>query len=564
MLGLRAAIATAALAFLLAACAPASGVGTLRFRNQPIVWQINDRMDVPKKPEERKYARTLYHVDGFVVRRLTRKMEFREPSRAANINAVDEVPDSTWFHNRIGMRELSVEEVRRGPNMDEGPENYKPWTITSSKVGGTAVGFIMEDGRGIKYLLKFDDKKGPEVETAADVIVQRILWAAGYNVPEDSIVYFRREDLVLAADASKKDVFGTKTPMTVSDLEESLAEVDVLPDGSYRGLASKYLSGIPIGPYAREGVRKDDPNDRIPHELRRELRGQYPIFAWLNHTDLQEDNTLDMWAEDPRDPKKHYVMHYLVDFGKALGVMGYFNHWTWIGYAHRVDFSFMSRSFLTLGLWKRPWEDISTPPIRGLGLYEVDSYEPGSWKANSPYWPLKDKDRFDAFWGAKILIRFTPEHLRAVVTEAKYSDPRAAEYMVRALIARQRKTARYWFQQVNPLDRFEVKAEQNGHSLCFDDLMVQYELDDIAAIVTEYRGEAFDYAGQPTGWSARAKPGQRGRTCLKGIVPAANRDGYTIVLIVTQRGGRDLPATLVHLAKTPNAETLRIIGLRRQ
>src|SRR6188474_3393899 len=35
--------------------------------------------------------------------------------RAQNINTIDEVPDSSWFTNRIGTKALSVDEVVRGP-----------------------------------------------------------------------------------------------------------------------------------------------------------------------------------------------------------------------------------------------------------------------------------------------------------------------------------------------------------------------------------------------------------------------------------------------------------------
>ena len=30
--------------------------------------------------------------------------------------------------------------------------------------------------------------------------------------------------------------------------------------------------------------------------------GAYAIFSWLSHSDIKEDNTLDMWVEDPADP----------------------------------------------------------------------------------------------------------------------------------------------------------------------------------------------------------------------------------------------------------------------
>ena len=41
--------------------------------------------------------------------------------RAGNVNTIDEVPDSSWFTNRIGSRALTVEEVVRGPVVGPAP-----------------------------------------------------------------------------------------------------------------------------------------------------------------------------------------------------------------------------------------------------------------------------------------------------------------------------------------------------------------------------------------------------------------------------------------------------------
>ena len=40
----------------------------------------------------------------------------RRDVRALNVNTVDEVPDSSWFTNRIGRHDLSVAEVVKGPD----------------------------------------------------------------------------------------------------------------------------------------------------------------------------------------------------------------------------------------------------------------------------------------------------------------------------------------------------------------------------------------------------------------------------------------------------------------
>jgi hypothetical protein len=539
----------AAFVLLLVASCAGSTIGDLRFRNEPPVWRVNDREPVGKTPSERVYRRTLYQTDGFVVRRMTRALEMREPQRAADVNSLDEVPDSTWFTNRIGVRPLSIDEVRRGPNRAPGPFENRPWRITKSKSGGLSIGFVFEDAKGDTYILKFDEPVRPEMETAAHIIVHRILWACGFNVPEDYVGYIARDDLQLTAKSTKRDELGNKVPLTNDDLEKALAKVAREPDGRYRVLASRYVPGKPIGPYAREGTRPDDPNDRIPHELRRSLRGQLPIFAWLNHTDLQEDNTLDSFVDG-------HVVHYLVDFGKALGVMGWGMKWQTVGYTYRFDPGIAAKTLLTLGLWERPWEGVDRPRLRGVGLYEAEHYDPGMWRSNSPYWPLEDGDRLDAFWGAKILIQFSREQLRAIVDEAQLSDPRAANYLLETLIARQRTTAAYWFERVTPLERFAVDRKHNSSRLCFSDLALVHGL---TRESTRYELTLFDKSGRELARPRIYRAQTDGRTCLGGIAPT----GYTIARIRAQRSGGFMPEVLVHLARRTDG-VFDVIGLRRR
>jgi hypothetical protein len=550
---------------ILAGCGGASSsssVGQLRFHNQAPIWVVNDRKDVPKPPEEPRFFLSLYHFDGVFHKRFDRWMAMRWRQRAVNVNSLDEVPDSTWFTNRIGVRDVTLDEIRNGPNQTGSPQDHRPWVITSSKVGGVTVGFIIVDQRGVRYVLKFDERDVPEVETAADVVLQRILWACGFNVPEDYIVHFKREDLVRAPDAVIRDTMGNEQPLTDAFVDRKLALVNIGRDGTIRGLASQFIPGKPLGGHDREGVREDDPNDTFPHELRRETRGLYSIYSWLDQTDMKQDNTLDTYVPDPKNPKVHYVLHYLIDFGKGLGSQGFINKRHWVGFSHIVDFGNIALSTITLGLWRRPWEGRTDPPVEAAGIYEAENYDPGAWKAYTPsYFPFHDADRFDKFWGAKILIRFTREQLQAAVEEGKYSDRRAVDYLTRTLVARQRKTARYWFERVNPLDRFQVNPAGESYQLCFEDLTVKYELD---GRPTRYVARAFDHDGRPIEWRAEEGAAKDGRTCLHRLRPSQSREGYTIVEIRTERsGGRSLPPTLVHLAVDPRSKRLRVIGLRR-
>jgi hypothetical protein len=79
----------------------------------------------------------------------------------------------------------------------------------------------------------------------------------------------------------------------------------------------------------------------------------------------------------------------------------------------------------------------------------------------------------------------TDEQIRAAVDAAQYSDPDAAEYLIRKLIERRDKVGRRFFSRVNPLDRFALVAGQDGWVLTFDDLSVDSGLE--SAAETSYR-----------------------------------------------------------------------------
>ena len=56
----------------------------------------------------------------------------RRNVRASNVNTVDEVPDSSWFTNRIGVREMPIDEIVRGPDSFDRLE-VDQWVIVSDK-----------------------------------------------------------------------------------------------------------------------------------------------------------------------------------------------------------------------------------------------------------------------------------------------------------------------------------------------------------------------------------------------------------------------------------------------
>ena len=100
---------------------------------------------------------------------------------------------------------------------------------------------------------------------------------------------------------------------------EQLSRAEQNPDGSYRVSVAAALEGKPLEGFKYEGTRSDDPNDVVPHENRRELRGLRVFSAWLNHTDAKAINSMDtLITENGRS----IVRHNLIDFNAALGSAG--------------------------------------------------------------------------------------------------------------------------------------------------------------------------------------------------------------------------------------------------
>lgn len=471
--GIRLVVSVVALALC------ASGCGQPRLALDPIPIQDDDRYDIPE-PKERERD-DYYDVLDYTLYKQVQQMfdmprNFRKlggkPKQALNVTPLDEIQDSTWFTNRIGVRDFTGEQVLQGPNEPQGPDVTQTWTIVRAKTQGVTPGFTIEDSRGDRYVIKFDPQDDPELATGAEAISTRLFWAIGYNTPQNYVVYFDPSILEIGSGAR---VGRRKRQMTQEDLGAILERVPRAPDGSLRAIASRYISGKPVGPPSWEGRRKDDPNDVIPHEHRRELRAYRVFCAWLHHNDSRVINAADFYVEEEG---RHFVRHYLIDFGATLGSRSYSVNMRSEGYEYLFDFGEMSKSLLSVGIYERPWLGIQYPEIPGFGRFEADHFDPGSWKPDYPNPAFQNLTPQDGFWGAKIVMRFSDELIRAAVGSAEFSDSRATDAMVRVLAERRDRVGRHWFAQVNPLDEFEIERSTTDNDsapwLRFADLAVRH------------------------------------------------------------------------------------------
>ncbi len=143
---------------------------------------------------------------------------------AFNANAFDEVANSSWFTNRNFVAPLKPDEVLRGPNTVDGPDQSQGWTVVRAKTVGVTPGFTIRDSRGDSYVIKLDPPGNNGLNSTTDVIVTKLLYAAGYNVPENYLVTFDPAILKVGDGVKFNGQDGVKRSMTEQDLADILAK----------------------------------------------------------------------------------------------------------------------------------------------------------------------------------------------------------------------------------------------------------------------------------------------------------------------------------------------------
>ena len=441
-----------------------------RFYADDPLWRDVDMRDIPPVAEF-----DLSKSYEFLHETFTDSVASRGP--ALNVNTLGEVPDSSWFTNRLGVRDMTVADIVRGPSQVDGPAPGM-WHVTGRPDAGITPKFTIRDARGDTYLIKLDPTKFPELPSSVEEISTKIFHAIGYHVPEDFIVAFDPSRLDVAPGATIKTESGKKRPIAMEDVREWLKNQPRTRKGLIRALASRYVPGRVVGQYRYTGTRPDDPNDIYPHERRRELRGMRVFAAWLNHDDARSINSIDTYVEDGG---RHYVRHYLQDFGSNLGSGSTSAQQPRGGNEYLIEGDKIAKGLFSFGLWTRSWTKARYPASPSLGNIEAEFFQPAKWKTEYPQPAFDQMDAADAFWAASIASRFTDPMIKAIVTTGELSDPAAARYLTDVIIRRRDKVVACWLVQTNPLDRFEVSQTAMGNELSFDNAAIRLGIADRAA-----------------------------------------------------------------------------------
>jgi hypothetical protein len=392
----------------------------------------------------------------------THRQNTRPGSPSLGVNTIDEVPDSAWFINRHGKQRMTREQLKKGAGNENLPQ--PPFKITGAKTEGITPGFQMRDAKNRLYFVKPDPISNPELSTSADIIGSKFFYAIGYNTPENYIIKLKPSDWTIAKEAKITAAGGVPRKMATKDLNDIMVKAPLLPDGSFRVIASLGIAGKGIGPFRYEGTRSDDPNDTIPHQQRRELRGLHVFCAWLNHTDAKGANSYDSVIQEGNIS---FVRHYLMDFGSAFGSDGDMAKDARFGREYQIPAAGAAvvKAF-SLGLWSQDWERARYPKLKAAGRIEAETFDPEKWKPNYPNQAFMNRLPGDEFWAAKIIMSFTDDDIRAIVETGEYTDPRVTDYLATTLARRRDKIGQTYFSKVLPLDSFRIV---NGQ-LLFDDL----------------------------------------------------------------------------------------------
>jgi hypothetical protein len=115
----------------------------------------------------------------------------------------------------------------------------------------------------------------------------------------------------------------------------------------------------------------------------------------------------------------------------------------------------------------------------------VDDFDPANWEPSFHAMPFDNMTREDAYWATRVILSFSPDELLNIIKTAEYTNPRAADYMLRTLLERRRIIASHWLEDANPISNFALDLGKDGIALTFNDLKSDHDL----AGPAEYRYE---------------------------------------------------------------------------
>lgn len=505
-------------------------------------------------------------ADNVVFRPLSESLGLDgDGGESVDVNTLDEVPDSAWFTNRLGVHPMTSRELELGrctPDqiLDGSAAADGAWIVDQGKMTGATEGFrVTVPGKG-RYLFKADDQGAPEHASAAQTVGVRIFHAVGYFVPCEQIVYFRPSVLELLPGLKYKRQWQHEKPFDRQALDVILSHSPRRGE-LVRMQASAWLPGYNLGGFHYQGTRDDDPNDVIPHDERRELRAKRLVNAWIDRVDERLANTLDMWMVDgpgASDASPGHVVHNVLDTSEAFGSDYNADDVTRrVGYTYVWDWGDIATDLAVFGARKNVWETVQKAPgEESFFFFNVKDFVPQDWKNEYPIAAFSRMTERDGAWMARILARFTPDNVQALARMADYSDPKDTAYLGAMLEGRLEKILARYLTRLSPISALHVEGPGE---LCGVDM-------------AEWRGlrtpGAFRYTAQilDRGWvTVERRTGAELCVDLPHVAPEgtlADDDASRYVRVRLEDGVAQAPL-IAHLYDLGAVRGYRLVGVER-
>ncbi len=492
-----------AIVCLLAVCA--CSYRPARFGSAGLAFRAQDDAASPV-PQAHALIPELYDADVYVRRELVRALDPRRAGEAEDINAIDEVPMSTWFGPPTFFG------APLGPYPHDGPPELPLTYLDKLPESATPGARAVLDGRGLAYELVPDIRGRAGMRTSAAAVASRLVFAVGYRTPEVHVL--------------------------------------ITPEGE-RYAATRWPVGTDLGATPIDARRDDDPNDKVDHRNRRTLRALELITAWLDMKRMPPRLLRDVYTGEPG---KGHVEHYLVGLDGAMGVDDWREAVRWMRDPDREDANFFLRLF-SLGLSPKPAAYPPETPWPSIGLFDetvvVDAYSP-----SPPFEPIDRLQPGDAYWMAKRMASLSNETVAEAVRASRLTLPE--QHWLYQIVSRRRAQVVAWgYDRVTPLE-FGLFVPEDAEKklpprLVLIDMAIRTRL--MTPERSSYRVRFLDARGDEVAQSETVRAAND--RVVATLPPSLKQLEYVVVEVQGARDRNDLPRPVeVHLRPSKAGYTL--------
>jgi hypothetical protein len=495
------------LPWLLVALCVGCGARPARFADAPPVTRVADDMPIPV-PEQTSVIGPVYSSEVYVRRPIVFALEARRVHGAQDINALDDVPPSSWYSPPA----LDAAAFARAYEHEGAPE--PPWTIVRAPSDGPVEA---RDARGVHYEIRPDPRDRPHTASAAAAIATRLVRGLGYRtVPT----------WVQTADPSR---ISGAVPAALSN--------------SAVWQVTRWPLGIYVGPTDPSNRRRDDPNDRVEPTRRRTLRVLGLLAAWLEIPNFGPERLADVYVGLPG---QGHVQHFVVGLSASLGAAALATYDPVVSAAGTVKGT-IGWNLITLGLHR---------PDEYAQQTSLTVFRPTLERSHTLSMPYDPSDHLlpgDGYWFAKRLLRITNAFIMRAIDEARVPDAALVRHLRSAIAARRDQLIARLMTSVTPCEVATITPEL----LSLSDTALGTGME--SRVGSAYRITFMDLAGDPLMQTLRQSD-SLGEIDI-ALPHAIRQRDYTVVEVHAERRGQLVPKAMVlHLAA--RGGTPRVIGLR--